>query len=52
MKNFKINFLDVDNNEVYSKTKEFDNQIEASMYAYLVLATTSDECVSFSIIEL
>lgn len=52
MKNFKIEFCDINGNDVYSITKNFENQVEASMYAYLVLANSSDECVSFSIIEL
>ncbi len=52
MKTFKIEFCDINGNDVYSVTKNFENLIEASMYAYLVLANSSDECESFIVIEL
>lgn len=52
MANFKIAFNDIEGNEVYSKTKNFDDLAEATKYAELVLATTSDDCVSFTIYEL
>ena len=52
MTNFKISFEDSDNNEVYAVTKTFDDLTEATKYAELVLATTSDDCTSFTIYEL
>jgi hypothetical protein len=52
MTTFKIIFYDIDSNDVYSVTKKFDNNAEATHYANLILANTSDECVTFSVIEL
>ena len=52
MKTFKINFLDIDNNEIYCKVDEFYNEESANAYAQLKLANTSDECVTFEIYEL
>ncbi len=51
MTNFKISFNDSQENEVYSVTKKFDSLEEASKYASLVLATTSDDCTAFTIYE-
>lgn len=51
MTTYKISFNDSGDNEVYSVTKQFNSLGEASKYASLVLANTSDECVTFSIYE-
>lgn len=47
MKTFKINFLDIDGNDIYSKIDTFYDEQDASKYATHKLATTSDECVTF-----
>ena len=52
MKNFKINFLDIEDNTIYSKIYEGEEKLEASVYATLILNTTSDECVTYEIYEL
>ena len=52
MKTYKINFLDIDDNTVYSKMYEGEEKLEASVYATLILNTTSDECVTFEIHEI
>lgn len=52
MKNFKIEFNDIDGNDVYSVTKQFDSVVDAINYARIIIATSSDECVDFNIIEL
>lgn len=52
MKTFKINFLDIDNNEIYSKTDTFFDWRDAEKYATHKIATTSDECLTFEIYEL
>ena len=52
MKTFKINFLDIDGNDIYSKVDTFYDEQDASKYASHKLATTSDECVIFEIYEL
>jgi hypothetical protein len=52
MKTFKINFLDIEDNVIYSKTFECEQKLEASIYSTLILATTSDECVTYEIYEL
>jgi hypothetical protein len=49
--NWKINFLDNEDNTIYSRIKEFDSEEEAAKYAKLILATTSDNCVTFEIWE-
>jgi len=52
MKTFKINFLDIEDNVIYSKTFECEQKLEASIYGTLILNTTSDECVTYEIYEL
>lgn len=52
MENFRIEFNDIQENEVYAVTKQFDDLADATKYAQTILATTSDECVSFNIINL
>jgi hypothetical protein len=52
MKTYKINFLDIEDNEIYHKVDEFYNEESAIAYAQLKLATTSDDCVTFEIYEL
>lgn len=52
MKTFKINFLDIDDNIIYSKIYQGDEKLEASVYGTLILNTTSDECVTYEIYEL
>jgi hypothetical protein len=52
MKTFKINFLDIEDNTIYSKIYEGEQKLEASVYATLILNTTSDECVTYEIFEL
>lgn len=49
---FKIEFNDAQGNEVYSVTKNFYTISEACKYAMQILATTSDECVDFNIVQL
>jgi hypothetical protein len=51
MSTFKIEFNDLDGNDVYSVTKTFNDLAEASKYAQTILATSSDECVDFTIYE-
>lgn len=51
MKTFKINFLDIDDNTIYSKMYEGAEKLEASVYATLILNNTSDECVTYEIWE-
>lgn len=52
MKTYKINFLDIDGNDIYSKVDTFYDEQDANNYASHKLATTSDECVNFEIYEL
>lgn len=52
MKTFKINFLDIENNTIYSKIDTYYDEQDASNYAKTILATTSDECVNYEIYEL
>ena len=52
MKTFKINFLDSEDNVIYSKVDTFYDEQDAERYAKTKLATTSDECVAFEIYEL
>jgi hypothetical protein len=52
MKTFKINFLDIDGNDIYSKVDTFYDLNDAANYASNKVATTSDECVTFKIYEL
>jgi hypothetical protein len=52
MKTFKINFLDSEQNEIYNKVDTFYDEQQAEGYANAILATTSDECVTFEIYEL
>jgi len=52
MKTYKINFLDMDDNTIYSKMYEGEEKLEASIYATLILNNTSDECVTFEVYEL
>ena len=52
MKTYKINFLDAEENVIYSKVDTFYDEIDANKYARTKLATTSDECVTFEISEL
>jgi hypothetical protein len=51
MKKFKISFEDAQKNDVYSVTKQFRDLEEATKYALLILATTSDNCISFNIYQ-
>ena len=51
MSKFKISFEDAQENDVYSVTKQFEDLQEATKYAELILATTSDDCISFNIYE-
>lgn len=51
MKTFKINFLDIDDNTIYSKIYQGEEKLEASIYATLILNNTSDECVTYEICE-
>ena len=51
MKTFKINFLDSEENVIYSKVDTFYDEQDAERYANTKLATTSDECVTFEIYE-
>jgi len=52
MKTYKINFLDEEENVIYSKVDTFYDEIDANKYARTKLATTSDECVTFELYEL
>lgn len=52
MKTYKINFLDIDDNTVYSRMYQGEEKLEASVYATLILNTTSDECVTYEIHEI
>jgi len=49
---YKINFLDAEENVIYSKVDTFYDEIDANKYARTKLATTSDECVTFELYEL
>jgi hypothetical protein len=51
MEKFKISFLNAQDNDVYSVTKQFEDLQEATKYAELILATTSDDCISFNIYQ-
>jgi hypothetical protein len=51
MKTYKINFLDAEENVIYSKVDTFYDEHDANKYARTKLATTSDECVTFEIWE-
>jgi hypothetical protein len=51
MKNFKISFNNAQENEVYSVIKQFYDLQEVIKYANLILATTSDDCIHFTIYE-
>ncbi len=52
MRTYKINFLDAEENVIYSKVDTFYDEIDVNKYARTKLATTSDECVTFEIYEL
>jgi hypothetical protein len=52
MKTFKINFLDIEDNTIYSKVDTYFDEQDATNYGKTILATTSDECVTFEIYEL
>ena len=52
MKTYKIGFNDIEENEVYSITKKFDDLAEATRFAKLIIANTSDDCSTFTIYEL
>jgi hypothetical protein len=52
MKTYKINFLDIEGNDIYSKVDTFYDEQDARNYAIHKLANTSDECVIFEIYEL
>lgn len=51
MKTYKINFLDHEDNTIYSVVDTFYDEIDVNKYARTKLATTSDECVTFEIWE-
>ena len=51
MKKFEIYFEDAQGNDVYSVTKQFNDFQEATKYAELILASTSDDCISFNIYQ-
>lgn len=42
---YKIEFLDADNNEHFTKVKPFANKKEATLYAKLILANLCDNYV-------
>lgn len=52
MKLFKIEFQDVEGNEIYSMVREYDNLEEAIKYARIKFNTTSNECTQFQIFGL
>jgi hypothetical protein len=52
MKTYKINFLDIEDNTIYSKVDTYFDEQDATNYAKTILATTSDECVTFEIYEI
>jgi hypothetical protein len=53
MKTFKIEFQDIDNNELFSKTDEFVNLESAQAYAQLIIATSNiNDLFTFQIFEL
>jgi hypothetical protein len=50
MKTYKIIFEDGDHNDLYERTKKFNNKEEASKYAKETIATTSDDSKYFKIV--
>lgn len=50
MKTYKITFEDSDHNDLYERTKKFNNKTEASKYAKETIATTSDDSKYFKIV--
>ena len=51
MKTYKIIFEDCDHNDLYERTKKFNNKVEASKYAKEIIATTSDDSKYFKILH-
>ena len=51
MKTYHIVFEDYDHNELYRKTKQFNNKKETEKYAKEIIATTSDDSKYFYIIR-
>lgn len=50
-KTYRIEFLDADNNEHFTKVKPFANKKEATVYARLILANLSDnEVIKFKVL--
>lgn len=49
MKTYKIIFEDCDHNDLYERTKKFNNKVEAIKYAKEIIATTSDDSKYFKI---
>lgn len=50
-KTYKIEFLDSDDNEHFTKVKPFANKKEATVYAKLILANLCDnEVIKFKVI--
>jgi hypothetical protein len=52
MKTYKINFLDIEDNTIYTKIDTYFDEQDATKYDKTILATTSDECVNFEIYEI
>ena len=50
MKTYRIIFEDYDHNDLYERTKKFNNKKEASKYAKEIIATTSDDSKYFRIV--
>lgn len=51
MKTYKIEFLDKNNNDHFTKVKQFNNKKEASEYAKLILANLCDnEVIKFKVL--
>lgn len=51
-KTYKIEFLDSDDNEHFTKVKPFANKKEATVYAKLILANLCDnEVIKFKVIK-
>lgn len=50
MKTYRIEFLDADNNEHFTRVKAFANKKEAKAYAKLILANLCDnEVIKFKV---
>lgn len=50
MKTYRIIFEDSDHNDLYERTKKFNNKEEAGKYAKEIIATTSDDSKYFRIV--